>query len=388
MVIPLVKTLQSRDDCAPVVMGLTTAREVLERESIECFSYRDFPLNSAVREYGMKLAADLPGGSPIPLEESVAYLGVSYKNLVDCYGEEGAAAKYANEGRQAFLPVKVMEKVIADGNYDLVIATNSPRTEQAAIIAAGNMGVPSICMVDLFGLQEMKWLSRQNYAKKICVISEYVKSMLVKAGRKPSDIIVTGNPAFDVLANKEYKIKGRRLREAQGWENKKVILWCSQPEPEKHPFKKITGDPDLPYLIDMEMEKTCRRHAKDNWHLVVRLHPNESVDTRKRIDYVQYDFSFDLPVLLNAVDVVVVTSSTVGLQAALLGVPVLALGMSIFSQDAPYEELGIAKSANTFSEIDAALEDIVNGNWVPELKVPVVGSATQNIISVIDNLLF
>lgn len=387
MVVPIVKALQMRVDVDVVVMGLTSSRPVLERESIRCFSFRDLPISDVALKRGAELAADLDGHPSVPLEETIAYLGLSYQDMVADYGEKEAANKYSQLGRQAFLPVKLMEKVITEGRYNLVVATNSPRAEQAAIIAAGKLKVRSVCMVDLFALQEIKWISQPGYATKVCVLSDYVKSNLIAAGRSGRDVVVTGNPAFDSLADPDYKVRGEKLRTSKGWESKKVVLWCSQLEPLAHPFTGRSGNPKLPYIIDTELNKICRNHSDEGWHLVVRLHPSETLKIRDTIDGVEYDVSSDLVSQLHAADVVVVTSSTVGLQAALIGKPVLALGMSIFSPDAPYEALGVAKGVDSFHEIDRALESVISGDWVPKAKLPEVGSATTNVVNVINTLI-
>ena len=50
--------------------------------------------------------------------------------------------------------------------------------------------------------------------------------------------------------------------------------------------------------------------------------------------------------LIHAVDVVVVTCSTVGLQAYLAGVPVVSVESLLISKDAHYGALGMSRSVH------------------------------------------
>ena len=63
---------------------------------------------------------------------------------------------------------------------------------------AGKLNIPSVCIVDLFAVKEVAWVGEPGYADKVCVLSEFVKNTLMRAGRNDKDIIVTGNPAFEL----------------------------------------------------------------------------------------------------------------------------------------------------------------------------------------------
>ena len=384
MVIPIAKRLMEQDGFQVNVLGLTTARSDLEKQSIPYFSFSDLPIDEEAMAYG-KLLVGRQGGHPlVSKQESIAYMGISYKCLVEAYGEEEAEERYLKQGRQAFLPITVMEQVIREGGYDLVVTTNSPRAEQAAILAARNLGVSALCMVDLFALQGVKWIGQKGYANKVCVLAESVKNMLVDAGRAPDEIVVTGNPAFDRLADPTFKEKAKILRSKKGWGNKKVILWCSQPEPETHPFTGEKGDPNLPFMIERELQKVCDKH--EGWHLFVRPHPSENLEQRPYLSDVEYGRDEDLYELLYAVDLVVVMSTTVGLEAALIGKPVVALNMSIFSPDMPYADMGIAYGVDCLEELNDTLQEALNKR-VLSTGLPPVGHAANAVCEVITGML-
>ncbi len=385
MTVPVARQLIQQGCYDVNILALTTARKVVEEVGLPCFSMRDVPLSKDAIRYGKELLNKMGEGHPdVPYEESLAYMGLSYEALVKEYGEIKAAKLYAQKGRQAFLPVTLMEAILADGQYNLVVATNSPRMEQASILAAGNLGIPALCMVDLFAMQEKKWIAQEGYADKVCVLSEAVKKILCDEGREPDDIIVTGNPAFDYLADSSIKEKAKILRSKKGWGNKKVILWCSQPEPEVHPFTGEKGNPKLPFIIEKELQKICNKH--EDWHLFVRPHPSENMDKRVQLEHVEYGQDGDLHELLYAVDLVVVMSTTVGLEAALIGKPVVALNMSIFSPDMPYADMGIAYGVDHVEELDNAIQETIDKR-MSGVALPPVGQSTGSVCKVIFGLL-
>ena len=88
-------------------------------------------------------------------------------------------------------------------------------------------------------------------------------------------------------------------------------------------------------------------------------------------------------------DGVVTMTSTVGLEGALLGKPFVALNVSVFTPDAPFTEMGIARGVEHLneSEIEEAILDALEGRWKPSAQLPKIGTATQNVIRVIEELL-
>jgi len=384
MVVPVVKELMKRDFVQVDVLGLTTSRSAFEKQGIPCFSFKDLPIDQEAIAYGEALVENQQSHPLVSYRESVAYVGLSYQSLVRRGGAKEAEELYKAKGRQAFLPVDIMEKLIVDKSYDLVVATNSPRSEQAAIIAAGKLNVPSICMVDLFATQGIKWIGQKGYASKVCVLADAVKDMLVNGGRLPDEVVVTGNPAFDQLANLELDQLGRKLRQTKKWDEKKIILWCSQPEPEVHPFTGEKGNPELPMQIEKALKKACDEHQE--WQLFVRPHPSENLEKREYLEGVEYGREEDLPSLLKAVDVVVVTSSTVGLEAALIGKSVVALNMSIFSPDMPFADMGIAHGVDQLEGLGSAIQEGINKKTFG-VALPPVGRSTHSVCKVITDLL-
>jgi hypothetical protein len=385
MCLPVIQALRARADLDVKVLGLTTAQAALRARGIPHLGFRDFVTDETSLACGQRLVAALPG-APVDPAESMAYLGASYADLVDTHGSATAAALYEERGRQAFLPVGRLRQIITDVAPDLVVATNSPRAERAAIVAAGQLGIPALCLVDLFALQEVAWIGNPGYARRVCVLSEFVRQIMIRSGRRPDEVVVTGNPAFDSIAAPDLGARGLQIRSEQGWGSHKVILWASQVEPERHPFTGQPGDPLLPRQIEGEMVRAVASHA--DWQGVIRYHPSEGQINAPRAARISVSpRQQDLHALLHAVDVVAVMSSTVGLEAALIGRPVVALGMSVFSSDAPYAQMGLALGVDRIQDFPRALEVALSGNWRPSGELPPVGTATDAVVREIGLLL-
>lgn len=391
MLAPVARSLMARGYTL-VFLALNTAGAYLERAGIPYIGYQDLPGANDVDAvaWGRELTRHLPPGSTVPLAESIAYMGLNYRELVTEHGEEGAARLFADKGRQAFCPVELFKHWLRDLHPSLVIATNSPRSEQAALEAASALGIASICAVDIFGLQEIQWIKQPGYASRICVLNEQVKDAFVAQGCRADTVVVTGNPAFERLQQPQMREAGRVMRRAKGWrEDETVVLWASQVEPEHHPFVPRLGDPTLPRRIEASLRDFVREHEKHR--LVVRYHPSECTQFQSgqaRVD--ASPSSEDLATLLHAVDIVVVTSSTVGLEAHLAGRTVLSVTGSVFTQDAPYGKMGIAVDVASPDLLGAALSSVslqgAQDLHAPKTDTRVV-SATESIVAVAESLL-
>ncbi len=388
MIIPLLRNLGTRPDLKIRVLALTTAGNALRKEGIPYFGFRELirpTEDSRAIDFGKLLSTGLDG-KVVPIDESIAYLGLSYTDLVDRLGEKEAEEAYRSKGRQAFLPLRVMERLFNDLRPELIVTTISPRAEQAAIMTAHSMGIPSICMIDHFDYHSIERAGKPGYGDTVCVLTESVKKMLIEAGRRADEISVTGNPAFDELADEDLLSRSMEFRRTKGWDNEKVILWASHKEPIAHPFTGTKGDPSLPRRIEKTLFEIIERHPE--WRLVVRPHPNEQVDYGRLPDRVESSGADDeLAVLLNAVDAVVVMTSMVGLQGSFLGKPVVSVDMSVFSNDAPYKEIGFSLGIDSLDELEGALQTSLSRKAAPPDGFPPCGQATENVIKIIDDIL-
>lgn len=373
-------------------LALTTAGAYLDRINIPYigFLHLDGAQDADVQTYGEALAQYLPAGGPVSREETVAYLGLNYRELVREHGQVQAQKLFQERGRQAFLPIHVFERLLENLKPALVVATNSPRSERSAILAARRIGIPSICAVDIFALQEVQWIGVPGYADKVCVLNEQVRQMLIEHGRKPEEVVVTGNPAFDRLTTAQAVEAGAQLRQDRSWNDDFItILWASQIEPERHPFTDSIGDSSLPRRIEAYLREFVA--VNEGFRLVVRYHPSEHEIFTPGLRVEFSPIGEDLGALLHAVDVVVVTASTVGLEASLAGRSVISVDASIFTADAPYSEMGISTGVKIIKDIGPLLHKLAvtyrRGKLRESTSLASKMTATQKVMQVIDSLL-
>ena len=391
LLLPVVKLAIAQGFDAKL-LAMTTAANVARQAGIEALGFADLLCFAApsAHEYGVELCRDMAADGPVPLTESIAYHGINFAELVANLGEDKAFQLYEAKGRHAFLPVQLFVRVLAELQPDVVIATNSPRSEQAAIIASGKLGIPAVCAVDLFALQEVKWIGQQSYADKICVLNESVKEMFLRAGRTEREVVVTGNPSFDASGGGDARRAGQRLREDRGWtDTRRTILWASQVEPAEHPFDGSTGDPELPRKVEGILREIVG--GREDLRLVVRYHPSEQIPFAPGRNVEFSPTIKPLNALLHAVDLVIVTASTVGLEAYIVGKPVISVDMSVFTPDAPYSAMGISTGVSNLSSLAAAVK-----KWASSRSATAVSAvaqrpvdnvtAAQNVLNVILDL--
>lgn len=347
--------------CVISIFAVTTAVAVVEASGLPYFSYSDLPQanNEDVKQEGTRLAAEFPSGGPVPYNETCAYMGINFTDLIQQYGRDRASELYGSAGRQIFFPLSTMTDLLNELQPKLVVATNSPRSEQAVLQAAVDMGLQSLCIVDMFAMQEVAWLKAPGFGTKICVLNDGVKRMLIDQGRPAEEIVITGNPAFDGIYDLTVLQHGRKLKQKRCCdEHRFSILYASTPEPSRHPFTGEIGDPGLPFKVEK-----CLREIlsdRDDVELVLRRHPSEDQEIAPGERIFASPRSEDVNALIHSVDLVIVTCSTVGLQAYLAGVPLISVECSVISKDAPYGKFGMSRMVPSIDLLKSSLIDEIN----------------------------
>jgi len=384
MVVPVARALREAALARVQVLGLTTAAPVVRAAGLPLLQFKDFAAaaDEPALARGRELAAAL--GPVDDGAESAAYLGLCYADLAAQAGAAEAQRRYAQLARQAFLPVPTLTRILQRTQPDLLVATNSPRAERAAVMAAGQLGIPSVCLVDLFALDEVRWIGAPDYAQRVCVLNPQVRQFLLDAGRRPEQVVVTGNPAFDQLQEADVARRGRELRQRQGWGRRRVVLWPTQVEPAVHPFAGTTGDPQLPARVLERLAQWVLAH--DDAILCVRPRAGESQpDLPASPRIVVTGQEWPLPELLHAVDAVVTLTSTVGLEGHLCGARLIQVLGSVFDSAMPLARFGIADAAVPLSGLAAALD-----HWTAQPRRPVAiagASATRRVVDVLTEFL-
>lgn len=384
MVVPVARALQAAGSAQVQVLGLTTAAPVVVAAGLPLLQVKDFagPGDEAALVRGRELMAAM--GVVEDPEESQAYLGLCYSELEADVGAAEAARRYARLGRQAFLPVRTMTRVLQRIQPDLLVVTNSPRAERAAVMAAAHLRISTVCMVDLFAVDEVRWIGAPEYGQRVCVLNEGVRDFLVAAGRRPDQVVVTGNPAFDALCDAANVQQGLELRRRRGWEARRVVLWPNQSEPSVHPFDGTPGDPQLPGRVLARLADWVVRN--DDAVLCVRPRAGEPAPLPTACErIVLTGQEWPLPALLHAVDTVVTLTSTVGLEGHLCGARLIQVLGSVFESAMPLARFGVADAAVPLGELEQALE-----RWTRQPRravTQVAQAATPRVVEVLAEFL-
>ncbi len=362
LVLPVIREMQQRQpDWHIDLMALTTAAHEAKRQGFAALGYRDFAHwyePQQLRDQAVPLLAS----TRHPLvdeEETIAYLGINLADLEHRLGREEAQARYARQGRWAFHPVGFMRRVLEQLRPEVVIATNSPRTEQAALEAASALGIPSVCMVDLFSPPGDPFLERLHYADSLTTISELGKKNLVAGGVPADRIHVTGSPAFDSLFDPRHAQDAARDRETLGWQGLKVILWPGHPELMPPGMPQVADPPAFARHAEQVLRDYVAQHS--GTALVVRYHPNHAVHFSSGAEQERVLWSEPSQRHphrdIHLSDAVVFQATTMGLEAAIAGKSVLSLDHSPSRLVFPASEQGVSRGVGCFEALPAALDE-------------------------------
>ncbi|MEM7209864.1 MAG: hypothetical protein AAF434_18735 [Pseudomonadota bacterium] len=388
MLVPIIEKVLADSRFSAMVLGLTTASSVLKRRGIPHIGFKDLltQADAAAIERGESLAENLPENASVSRDETVAYLGLSYFDLETRLGADEATRVFAQKGRQAFLPISILERVFERVKPALLISTNSPRAERAAFYVAREHGIPSICIVGLFARHEIEWIREPQFASKICVISQGVKNFFERSGKNADEVLVTGNPALDRLSDPELDKRATEFKRDRGWGDKPVVLWASQPEPDRHPFTGDPGDPRLPRRVEQVLSEVAER--RKDWILAIRYHPGESESRKTAPDNAYISgFEDDLATLLKSVSVVITMTSTVGIEGVMLGKPLITVDTSVFREDAPYSAMGLSSGVSDLAHLEAAIDRALSSTVASlEHGLSAPGMASQNVFATICHL--
>ncbi len=351
---PVLKELQ-RHGVECLLLALTIGHPKARSMGLEPLGYRDFlPLLGHKSERALSWGDQLLDGNTHPeveLEETRCYLGINYLQLVDAQGVAGARRLYQQRGRQSFMPVEFMGLVLDALQPGLVVATSTPRSEEAAIRAAVGRGIPTLTMVDLFAPPSDPFLRRPVQAQRITVIASEVRQRFLACGLEPDQVVVTGSPDFDELFDQQAVQQAQALRAKLGWQGRQVALWAGILEP---------GHKTLPGAeFGLAVERSLRNWVQNtpNTGLIVRYHPSQyhefpSLGPQDGV-YLSNPATEPIAPLLNAADTVIHQLSTVGLQAAVLGKRVVHLGFSAWVQSADFDlgSLGPSEPAESLENL-------------------------------------
>ncbi|MGB0960283.1 MAG: hypothetical protein ACPGVK_08550 [Halocynthiibacter sp.] len=376
--VALARGFISRGD-KPDVIGLTTAYAEYHRQGIEAKSIAAF-WDPEEDQKWLELVEEFVTGHSHPdisAEDTRIYFALGLRDMALTLGEEKALEQLRLRGREAFCPVGAARRYLQKTKPDIVITTTSPRFELALQIAAKQEGIPSLAVGDLFLRQEKIWITLPEYGPNLAVLSSPVKESMVAEGFPRDGIRVTGNPAFDNLVlGPDAEDKRNALRETIGFSDKSIILF---PAPSRASLPTGEDFIDIETLIN-RLEEFCSEHTE--FAYVIRAHPNGQVAWPTYAKHGVLDDGRQLSaaevILLS--DSVLVETSTMGFEAALMGKNVICVG---FEDYVDYTKFGFGQACDTLEEALHALLTLKEGG-APNMDMPPLGTATMNVLDFVD----
>jgi len=380
--IPIIKVLEERG-VNYEMLALTAASPLMDKLNIKHKKITDYVKvdDPLIRKYG-EILFEGHHNSYIGIteNESIAYLGSNFLEIVETYGEEQAYRIYKKEGINSFFPLKLAMRVLEEESPDILITTESPRMESALLRAASLKGINNFCILVLFPFLFKERLIRNDYVKNICVVNEKIKKLLIEFGRTPETVFVTGNPGFDLLYEEDpIKVRNTLRRKMRLNDHEKLVLWIDRPEQINSNF--LNTD------IKKEISTFCLK--RNDYKSCIRFHPNSnSYETEAPFDFISLS---DEPLkdILLAADIVISMTSTAGYEALLLNKKTIIVKGSDYDACVAFDEHDGAYVIASFQEIPQAILDIQDDRKsevleINRLKLPTIGCATINLLKTIE----
>jgi len=392
LLVPVIKALQQRGDVSLAVLGLSIAGQVLARAAIPYSTYLAYLTPDEYRAvadaYGKQLAERWHvDGKGISYEDSVAYLGINMRDLVALVGEETAWQEINTRGRQAFLPLQMMEHVVRTEVPDLILTGISPRSERAVTMVGKQLGIPTINMHDYLATEKRHFLE----ADRIGVMSSITRDNLVRLGHSPEKIVVTGQPAFDTIAKHTF-------------DRNEVLSELGIAElPARHVI--VYGTQALPGDIEQRhLEAVLDTVAElgSSFYLIIKPHPGQN-----RLGYYQEQIyhknisglatEVDIRKLISVCDLLITFYSTIALETILMGKPLVQLNLGDMENPVPLHAYGVACSVTERLQLRPAIEKIIeNINGINDMMQTKArhyfsevlgGQGTKNTVHMIADML-
>jgi len=373
--------LKSKEiDCT--YLACTTAANSLKNANLKHTTYSalinelyNLKEQTEILEYGNELASKI-NGHAIPIEETIAYLGVSFYELAQKHGLDKAKELYKSEGRKVFLTVDFAKRLCRLFKPDLIVTTSSPRTERSFVYAAKEMKIECYCLLDLYDEDFIsKYLSKNDYADKIFIFKE-LKNKMISFGRNESDFILSGNPAFDYL----HSISKKDI----------ASFKARLPDPSKPCISFIKSQNGIfDEIEDKILEKLIEANKCKSFNLIVRQHPNDVEQISSNKDYLVCN-KVPLNSLIGGTELFITVISTVGFEASIIGKEVIQVLEEGLVPATHFEELGYGKTvyiendlANTVQNCLIKIKDeLYESNSKVQIK-----TSTELVVESIKNAL-
>lgn len=343
------KEMEKDPDVEQEVLSLTVADKIFDRSNVPYRHLTDY-LNLAfspedkkeILRLGKELAESAHNpNSDVPYKQTVAYMGCGMWDLVKRFGEDEARKMFAKEERKAFWPIEAMRAIFSYVKPDVLVVTCEVRMEGAAIDVANELGIKVVFVSD------MPSAIVSNKPDYVCVINEYSKKYALENYKvDESRIVVTGQPVFEDDLNIENE-NIQKAKEDFDVDHKKVILYLAASG--RADDRQIVSELDR--LADIEKD----------YRVIIKIHPNFPEDMYNlKYNKAVITKNYKLNALLHMCDVAITIVSTAGLEAAIVGKPLIHAVLTPEQFDCTV--FGVSERVSDVSELKETIEKCLDKN--------------------------
>lgn len=253
--------------------------------------------------------------------------------------------------------VEAIKSLIRTERIDMIIAfADVLEFEKTAVIIGNSMGIPTLVLQHGVIAGEIGCVPLT--ADRMAVWGRISKDWLIRRGINPDRLVITGCPQFDVIPHRSSVAKEEFRRKLKLVPDKNLIVLATDPfagytsiEKEEEPEKLVRA-----------IFEAMREFPEIQF--VIKPHPSEDARFYKAIAKemkakVRVTKNVNLYELLSACDILMTGTSTVGLEAMMLGKPVIFMNLTGRSDLVPYAESGAAIGVYKQGEISPAIRSIL-----------------------------
>lgn len=238
----------------------------------------------------------------------------------------------------------------------VIVGTTEDLISRILSIVSSSKGIPSICMQHGIIMGEEAFLP--VFTTKVAVYGSYEKQWYKSRGVAENKIDIIGHPRYDLIFKETHMAKTEFQQEYDLSPEKKYVLVATQPGNQEHWTKLINGlakNPDLEIIIKPHPWEIGKKRYTCYEELTEKYDSVKLISSRK---VNVYD-------ILPNVDLVIVRSSTVGMEAMLFHKPVLVMKDNMYQY---YDQLKNFSIANIERLIELVNQYFQNKTLQTELE--------------------
>lgn len=267
---------------------------------------------------------------------------------------------------QEFLvsPNEYISRLFQDSNPDLLLMGSSPATEerpgtpeQFAIYEARKRGIPSITVLDSWGMYEERFFGKDNVIAdellpdKICALDLRCRDDLIRLGVPEGRIVITHNPWLDKVARQG---KTLLVKKSTGNSNLRA-LFVSQP------LNKLATPNNHSLHYELLSALVGALPPEGRHEVLIWRHPAEPIERWRNSEQlgsskVKVRVIEERSGILENLDFMATVNSTTAYEALHLGTPCFSFKFWPLLPTSYIEELGLSVSIKNQDELRCFLD--------------------------------